>query len=124
LRALMTISRSAVGVGGGELACPVGFGVEEGFSAGGEGVAELGEGESELFNTFNRGFRGTGGFASIAGGELLGGREVAEAANVRELCCCCLGVLELPKHHLADADNLIDDVWFEPGEIPHRRPFE
>src|SRR5690606_19691130 len=37
LPALMTISRSAVGVGGGELSCPVGFGVEEGFPAGGEG---------------------------------------------------------------------------------------
>src|SRR5690606_33781027 len=71
LRALMTVSRSVVGVGDGELAGPVGFGVEEGFSAGGEGVAELEEGESELLDAFDCRFRCAGRFALVTGRELL-----------------------------------------------------
>lgn len=53
LCAPMIISRSAVGVGGGELAGPIGFGVEEGFSAGREGVAELLQGFAELLDAFH-----------------------------------------------------------------------
>src|SRR5690606_11195124 len=85
LRALMSISRAVVGVGGCELARPIGFGVEEGFSAGGEGVAELGEGVDELLDAFSGRLGCPCGFASIACGQLLSGVEVAKTLGVAQL---------------------------------------
>ncbi|KLL93157.1 hypothetical protein NJ76_32160, partial [Rhodococcus sp. IITR03] len=80
-RALMTISRSAVGVGGGELAGPVGFGVEEGFSAGCESVAELGKHFYELLDALFGRLGHSSCLAAISGGELLCGIEIAETAR-------------------------------------------
>jgi len=94
----MTVSRSAVGVGDGELACPVGFGVEEGFSACRKGVAKLGECFYELLDAFLRGFRGSSRLAAIPGGELLCRVEIAETgALTPDLGHGVISVMPLPR---------------------------
>ncbi|KLL96243.1 hypothetical protein NJ76_17495 [Rhodococcus sp. IITR03] len=104
----MTISRSAVGVGGGELSCPVGFGVEEGFSAGCEGVAELGEGVDELLDAFSGRLRCACGFATVASSELLSGVEVAEAWGL--LSCDVISLASLNSRSISSQILTISSV--------------
>jgi len=102
LRALMTISRSAVGVRGGELAGPVGFGVEEGFSAAGEGVAELGEHFYELFDPLFGRLGCSSRFSAVSGGELLCRVEITEAA--------CEGQLSVTLAELRNSSSITSHI--------------
>lgn len=119
MRALMTISRSAVGVGGGELTGPVGFGVAEGFSTGCEGVAKMSESVNELLYPFSGRLRCACGFASIAGGQLLSGIEVAETINEQEAFGGEFRLVELGQHYVTYAHDFVEDVSFQSHELGH-----
>lgn len=77
--------RLRVDVDGLKLSYPIELRFEKGFAAGGEGVAELGEGFDELLDPFSRGLGGARSFPVVTRRELLGGFEVAEASVIWSL---------------------------------------
>lgn len=119
----MAVSRSVDRVGGGELSSPVGFGVEECFSAGGESVAELQKGVDELLHAFSGRLGCACSFTAVSCGELLGGVEVTETSRICEVIGPRSGRVQLHQHDFTNSQDLGYDMRFKPGEVWHVIPY-